>query len=176
MIQSSRSPLKRTRGPHPLMAAALSVIWPGLGHFGHRNRRALILLSGSLAASAVLVAYVATRSNSTLLTWTVTRSPVVDHHRGRGAGLGVPHLGRGRRLHGCARLASTRRWLAVDLSSGRHAHVRRSGRDHRGAPLLRRAVRGGSVGPPVRRVQCNYRCDCHPDSAGRSGADRPACS
>ena len=69
-------PLKRTRGPHPLVAAALSVIWPGLGHFGHRNRRALILLSGSLAASAVLVAYVSTRSKTTLLTWTVTRSPL----------------------------------------------------------------------------------------------------
>ena len=68
--------LKRTRGPHPLVAAALSVIWPGLGHFGHRNRRALILLSGSLAASAVLVAYVSTRSKTTLLTWTVTRSPL----------------------------------------------------------------------------------------------------
>jgi len=69
-------PFKRTRGPHPLVAAALSVIWPGLGHFGHRNRRALILLLGSLAASAVLVAFVATRSEATLLAWTVTRSPL----------------------------------------------------------------------------------------------------
>ena len=58
------------------MAAALSVLWPGLGHFGHRNRRALILLLGSLAASAALVAFVATRSRTTLLTWTVTRSPL----------------------------------------------------------------------------------------------------
>lgn len=58
------------------MAAALSVLWPGLGHFGHRNRRALVLLLGSAGAAAVLVAYVATRSQTTLLTWTVTRSPL----------------------------------------------------------------------------------------------------
>lgn len=69
-------PTKRTRGPHPLMAAALSVIWPGLGHFGHRNRRALVLLGGSLLVSGVVVAYVATRSKTTLLTWTVTQSPL----------------------------------------------------------------------------------------------------
>ncbi len=66
----------RARGPHPLVAAALSVIWPGLGHFGHRNRRALVLLLSSLALSGALVAYVATRSKTTLLTWTVSRSPL----------------------------------------------------------------------------------------------------
>ncbi len=66
----------RARGPHPLVAAALSVIWPGLGHFGHRNRRALVLLLSSLALSGALVAYVATRSQSTLLAWTFARSPL----------------------------------------------------------------------------------------------------
>ncbi len=66
----------RIRGPHPLVAAALSVIWPGLGHFGHRNRRALILLLSSLALSGALLAYVATRSKSTLLAWTFARSPL----------------------------------------------------------------------------------------------------
>lgn len=69
-------PIGRNRGPHPLVAAALSVIWPGLGHFGHRNRRALILLLSSLVISCVLVVYVATRSRSTLLTWTVAQTPL----------------------------------------------------------------------------------------------------
>ena len=58
------------------MAAVLSVFWPGLGHIGHRNRRALILGLGSLAAVLALIAYVVTRSQTTLLTWTVTRSPL----------------------------------------------------------------------------------------------------
>ena len=58
------------------MAALLSVFWPGLGHIGHRNRRALVLGVGSLAATLGLVAFVATRSETTLLTWTVTRSPL----------------------------------------------------------------------------------------------------
>ena len=66
----------RTRGPHPLAAAALSVIWPGLGHLGHRNRRALVLMLSSLLVSAGLVVYVATRSRSTLLTWTVSQTPL----------------------------------------------------------------------------------------------------
>ena len=56
------------------MAAALSVIWPGLGHFGHRNRRALVLLLSTLALAGSVVGFVATRSKTTLLTWTVTRS------------------------------------------------------------------------------------------------------
>lgn len=58
------------------MAAVLSVFWPGLGHIGHRNRRALVLGLGSLAATLALIAYLATRSNTTLLAWTVTRSPL----------------------------------------------------------------------------------------------------
>ena len=46
------------------------------GSHGRRHRRALILLLSSLALSGALVAYVATRSKSTLLTWTFARSPL----------------------------------------------------------------------------------------------------
>ena len=56
------------------MAAALSVVWPGLGHFGHRNRRAWLLLLSTLLICAGLVVYVGTRSRTTLLVWTVSRT------------------------------------------------------------------------------------------------------
>ncbi len=64
----------RHRGPDPLLAAALSTIWPGLGHFGHNTRRALLLINTTLAAIATGLSYTATRSVATLLAWSVTRS------------------------------------------------------------------------------------------------------
>ena len=62
----------RRRGPGPLVAVALSAIWPGLGHFGHRNGRALVLGSATLAAAVVGLGYVAARGARTLLVWSVT--------------------------------------------------------------------------------------------------------
>ena len=64
----------RRRGPDPLVAAALSAVWPGLGHFKHNTRRALLLINSTLAAAVIGLAYTATRSVTTLLTWSVTRS------------------------------------------------------------------------------------------------------
>ena len=64
----------RRRGPDPLLAAALSAIWPGLGHFGHRTNRALLLINATLAITVAGLAYAATRSVITLLTWSVTPS------------------------------------------------------------------------------------------------------
>ena len=60
------------RGPAPLAAVALSAVWPGLGHFGHRNRRAAVLTLGTLGTAAVGVAYIATRRGTTLVAWGVT--------------------------------------------------------------------------------------------------------
>ncbi len=60
------------RGPGPLAAVALSAIWPGLGHFGHRNGRALFLTTTTLAAAA----YAASLDTATLLTWGVTLTPL----------------------------------------------------------------------------------------------------
>ena len=62
------------RGRHPLLRAALSAAWPGLGHFGYCNRRAMILSTGTLGGTAVVFTYVATRSEETLLAWSVTIS------------------------------------------------------------------------------------------------------
>ena len=64
----------RRRGPDPLVAVALSVVWPGLGHFGHRNRRAILLVNVTLAAVVGGLAYTANRGVRTLLTWSVDRS------------------------------------------------------------------------------------------------------
>lgn len=61
----------RRRGPDPLVAVALSAVWPGLGHFGHRSRRALLLTGATLAVAATGSVYVATRGVATLLTWSV---------------------------------------------------------------------------------------------------------
>ena len=62
----------RRRGPGPLVAVALSAIWPGLGHFGHRNGRVLVLGSATLAGAVVALGYVAARGALTLLVWSVT--------------------------------------------------------------------------------------------------------
>ena len=62
----------RRRGLHPLAAVALSAVWPGLGHFGHSNRRALPLAFGTLGITALLLAFVVTRSGITLLAWILT--------------------------------------------------------------------------------------------------------
>ena len=64
----------RRRGPDPLVAAALSAIWPGLGHFGHRTRRALLFANGTLMAYVFALGYVVARGTSTLLLWTVNVS------------------------------------------------------------------------------------------------------
>lgn len=61
----------RRRGPDPLVAAALSAIWPGLGHFGHRTRRALLFANGTLMAYVFALGYVVARGTRTLLLWTV---------------------------------------------------------------------------------------------------------
>ena len=65
------------RGPHPLVAAALSAVWPGLGHMGHRNRRGLLLAAATLAVAAGGLAYFLTRRAGTLLTWSVTRPSIL---------------------------------------------------------------------------------------------------
>ena len=59
-------------GPAPLAAVALSAVWPGLGHFRHRNRRAAVLTLVTLGAAAGGVAYIATRRGTTLVAWSVT--------------------------------------------------------------------------------------------------------
>ena len=64
----------RRRGPDPLVAAALSAVWPGLGHFKHNTRRALLLINSTLMVTVIGLAYTATRTATTLLTWSVTRS------------------------------------------------------------------------------------------------------
>ena len=64
----------RRRGPDPLVAAALSAIWPGLGHFGHRTRRALLFANGTLMAYVFALGYVVARGTRTLLLWTVNVS------------------------------------------------------------------------------------------------------
>ena len=61
----------RRRGPDPLVAAALSAIWPGLGHFGHRTRRALLFANATLMAYVFALGYVVARGTRTLLLWTV---------------------------------------------------------------------------------------------------------
>ena len=63
----------RRRGPAPLVAAMLSAVWPGLGHFGHDTRRALVLTNATLATAVIGLAFAATRSITTLLTWGVSR-------------------------------------------------------------------------------------------------------
>ncbi|MDE0139190.1 MAG: LCP family protein [bacterium] len=64
----------RRRGPDPLVAAALSAIWPGLGHFGHRTRRALLFANGTLMAYVFALGYVVATGTRTLLLWTVNVS------------------------------------------------------------------------------------------------------
>ena len=64
----------RRQGPDPLVAVALSAVWPGLGHFGHSNARALLLTNLTLAAAVAGVGHAATRSLGTLLTWSLTPS------------------------------------------------------------------------------------------------------
>ena len=64
----------RRRGPDPLVAAALSAIWPGLGHFGHRTRRALLFANGTLMAYVFGLGYVVARGTRTLLLWSVNVS------------------------------------------------------------------------------------------------------
>lgn len=65
------SPRREIRGRHPLTAAALSALLPGFGHFGYNNRRAYVLIVTSVAAMVTAVAYVSTRSATTLLIWSV---------------------------------------------------------------------------------------------------------
>ncbi len=60
------------RGPEPLAAVALSAAWPGVGHFGHHNRRAVVLTVGTLGAAVAGVIYIVTRRGTTLLAWSVT--------------------------------------------------------------------------------------------------------
>ena len=71
--EGSGTPELRRRGPHPLVAVAVSAVWPGLGHFGHRNRRALLLATATLAVAVVGLVYSLTRDVRTLLTWSVNR-------------------------------------------------------------------------------------------------------
>ena len=61
----------RRRGPDPLVAVALSAVWPGLGHFRHSNRRAMVLAGSTLSVTAVGAFYIATRGIPTLLAWSV---------------------------------------------------------------------------------------------------------
>ena len=57
----------------PIVAALLSVLWPGLGHLAVRRRRAIQLLIGCSLFAVGILTYVATRSSDTLLTWPVNR-------------------------------------------------------------------------------------------------------
>ncbi|WP_419944470.1 LCP family protein [Candidatus Poriferisodalis sp.] len=66
------NPRREVRGRHPLTAAALSAVLPGFGHFGYNNRRAYALIITSVAAMTAAVAYVSTRSATTLLIWSVS--------------------------------------------------------------------------------------------------------
>ena len=76
MEQASNENLGRLNGwhSHPLVAALLSVIWPGLGHLRHRNRRAWVLAVSTLAISVAFGVYILTRSRTTLLLWSVSPS------------------------------------------------------------------------------------------------------
>ena len=56
-----------------MLAAALSVVWPGLGHFGHDTRRGLVLASATLVTVVIGLVYALTRGVTTLLAWSVTR-------------------------------------------------------------------------------------------------------
>ena len=56
-----------------MLAAALSVVWPGLGHFGHDTRRGLMLASATLVTVVIGLVYALTRGVTTLLAWSVTR-------------------------------------------------------------------------------------------------------
>lgn len=56
-----------------MLAAALSVIWPGLGHFGHHNLRAVKLVVTTLTVAVGVGGFIASRSKATLLTWGVSR-------------------------------------------------------------------------------------------------------
>ena len=53
------------------MAAALSAIWPGLGHFVHGTGRALLFANGTLVACIFGLGYVVQRGPRTLLLWSV---------------------------------------------------------------------------------------------------------
>ena len=66
------NPRREFRGRHPLTAAALSALLPGFGHFGYNNRRAYALIIASVGAMVAAVAYVSTRSATTLLIWSVS--------------------------------------------------------------------------------------------------------
>ena len=55
-----------------MLAAALSAVWPGLGHFGHNTGRAFLLVNSTLAAMVIGFAYAMTRDLATLLAWTVS--------------------------------------------------------------------------------------------------------
>ena len=68
------NPRREIRGRHPLTAAALSAVLPGFGHFGYNNRRAYALIITSVGAIAAALAYVSTRSATTLLIWSVSPS------------------------------------------------------------------------------------------------------
>ena len=52
-----------------MLAVALSAIWPGLGHFGHRNGRALVLVAGTLGVVAIGFVYTMSQGARTLLVW-----------------------------------------------------------------------------------------------------------
>ncbi len=66
------NPRREIRGRHALTAAALSALLPGFGHFGYNNRRAYALIIASVGAMVAAVAYVSTRSSTTLLIWSVS--------------------------------------------------------------------------------------------------------
>lgn len=68
------NPRREIRGRHPLTAAALSAVLPGFGHFGYNNRRAYALITATLGATVAALAYLSTRSATTLLIWSVSPS------------------------------------------------------------------------------------------------------
>ncbi len=74
MTQAWRYP--RPRRPHPLVAVILSAVWPGLGHFGHRDRRALLLTGATLTAVVIGLGYVASRGVRALLAWSLNVSSI----------------------------------------------------------------------------------------------------
>jgi len=68
------NPRREIRGRHPLTAAALSALLPGFGHFGYNNRRAYALIITSVGAVVAVLAYLSTRSVSSMLIWSVSPS------------------------------------------------------------------------------------------------------